>query len=42
VRWPCASFNKCASSDEDKKGSNQSEASEDNAGLKKGGKWQND
>jgi len=37
-----ASFNKGASSDEDKKGSNQSEASEDDGGSKKGTKNQND
>ena len=39
---PCASLNRGASSNEDKKGSNGSEASEDDGGSKKGSKPHND
>jgi len=41
-KGPRASSNKGVSSDEDEKGSNRSEAPEDDGGLKKGGKPQND
>ena len=41
-KGPRASSNKGASSDEDEKGSNRSEASEDDGRSKKGGKPQND
>jgi len=41
-KGPHASSNRGVSSNEDEKGSNQSEASEDDGGSKKGGKPQND
>jgi len=41
-KGPRASSNRCISSDEDEKGSNRSEVSENNSGSKKGGKPQND